>query len=60
MLYLASCPKCKGDMREDQDMYGTYRQCLKCGSLEDIAQDTPVRLPRLTNANRPYAHSPKV
>ncbi len=38
MLYLRSCPKCKGDMHADSDIYGTYRQCLQCGYLEDITE----------------------
>lgn len=36
MLLLKSCPKCKGDVVEERDYYGTYTQCLQCGYLRDV------------------------
>ena len=35
-LYLKSCPRCKGDMNSNRDMYGEYRLCLQCGNSVDI------------------------
>lgn len=45
MLELKSCPRCKGDMHTNRDMYGAYKECLQCGHMQDI-QD-PNRLASL-------------
>ena len=42
MLYFRSCPRCKGDMHMNRDMYGTYKECLQCGHMIDI--ERPNRL----------------
>ncbi|MCX6013180.1 MAG: hypothetical protein NTV30_07190 [Chloroflexi bacterium] len=31
-----ACPKCKGDMFIEKDMFGWYEQCLQCGYLHDL------------------------
>ncbi len=36
MLYLKQCPRCKGDMHMNRDIYGTYKECLQCGHMVDI------------------------
>ena len=36
MLYLKACPRCKGDMHPNRDMYGSYRECLQCGHMTDV------------------------
>lgn len=43
MLALKACPKCKGDMVSDRDMYGAYRQCLQCGYMMDLPMEAPAR-----------------
>ena len=35
-LYLKACPRCKGDMQTNRDMYGEYNECLQCGHMADI------------------------
>jgi hypothetical protein len=30
-LWLKGCPKCGGDLYNDRDVMGYYRQCLQCG-----------------------------
>ena len=30
-LWIKGCPKCGGDMYNDSDVMGYYRQCLQCG-----------------------------
>ena len=30
-LWLKACPKCGGDLYNDLDVMGYYRQCLQCG-----------------------------
>lgn len=45
MLKLKSCPKCKGDLLIDKDMYGWYEQCIQCGyqhSLEPLVKVGPL------------------
>ena len=36
MLRLKSCPRCKGDLRIDQDHYGWYEECIQCGYICDL------------------------
>ena len=36
MFFLKSCPKCQGDMFLDQDGYGSFIECLQCGTLRNI------------------------
>ena len=31
MLWLKSCPKCRGDLQQRNDQYGSYVACLQCG-----------------------------
>lgn len=31
-----SCPRCKGDVHYDEDLYGKYKECFQCGYLVDI------------------------
>lgn len=42
MLYLKSCLKCRGDMYLDSDSFGSFRQCLQCGKIEDIVDASRV------------------
>jgi hypothetical protein len=36
MLYFKSCPRCKGDMHFDIDVYGPYKACLMCGYMVNL------------------------
>jgi hypothetical protein len=29
--WFKECPKCRGDLREESDMYGRYVSCMQCG-----------------------------
>ena len=48
MLKIKSCPRCRGDMYENRDIYGAYIECLQCGHMADPgkerepARDVPV------------------
>ncbi len=33
MLYLKACPRCRGDVKYERDIYGRYLECLQCGFL---------------------------
>ena len=36
MLELKGCPRCRGDIQYDRDLYGVYKQCIQCGFLVDV------------------------
>ncbi len=36
MSFFGACQKCHGDLFIDQDQYGTFLECLQCGSLRDL------------------------
>lgn len=40
MLYLKSCPRCRGDVKYERDMYGQYLGCLQCGFLLSSRNDS--------------------
>ena len=40
MLYFKACPRCHGDLHVTSDMYGSYKQCLQCGHMIDLDQET--------------------
>ena len=50
MLYLKACPRCKGDMHSNRDMYGSYQECLQCGYMADMDKSS-----RLLSAPVPRA-----
>ncbi len=31
MFWFKSCPKCRGDLHRDSDLYGTFTTCMQCG-----------------------------
>jgi len=33
ILYLKACPRCKGDVKYESDVYGKFLECLQCGFL---------------------------
>lgn len=38
MLTLKACPRCRGDVHSNRDMYGHYRVCLQCGHMVDLVK----------------------
>ena len=38
MLHLKACPRCGGDVKDNRDIYGEYRECLNCGYMKDMPQ----------------------
>ena len=36
MVLLKGCPRCRGDLRVNEDTYGEYKQCVQCGYIEDM------------------------
>ncbi len=41
MLWFKNCPKCRGDIYLDHDLYGDYVTCLQCGYTSDYPPRTP-------------------
>lgn len=31
MIWFKGCPKCKGELEDNKDMFGYYIHCLQCG-----------------------------
>jgi hypothetical protein len=31
MYWLKACPRCRGDLHEEEDIYGVYVACIQCG-----------------------------
>ena len=40
MMELKGCPRCHGDMRVSDDLYGEYKQCLQCGNSVEVKPTT--------------------
>ncbi len=47
MLLFKSCPRCRGDMYVNRDIYGEYKECLSCGMMADV-EPPPARESLLT------------
>ena len=39
MFWFKLCPRCKGDLLEDRDQYGSFITCMQCGFSKDIPID---------------------
>jgi hypothetical protein len=57
MLSWQSCPKCKGKIYIDRDLYGWFVECLMCGYSRDleelgIPQDRSVQVELTVSDNR--------
>ena len=55
MVISKSCPRCRGDMYADRDIYGEYRQCLQCGYMEDVPKPAYEALEKLIAADKEVA-----
>jgi hypothetical protein len=51
MLSLKTCPRCRGDILTNRDMYGEYRECLQCGYMVDISKPSRLRVLRTPRPN---------
>ncbi len=39
MIKFKGCPKCRGDLYLNKDMYGKYLSCLQCGYMKDLTEE---------------------
>jgi len=46
MYWLKACPRCRGDLHEENDFYGLYIACIQCGFVLDSQQEQTLRLTR--------------
>jgi DNA-directed RNA polymerase subunit RPC12/RpoP len=37
--WLKTCPRCRGDLREESDVYGKYIACVQCGYILRAEQE---------------------
>jgi hypothetical protein len=37
--WMKNCPRCRGDLREEADVYGTYIACLQCGYILPVNEE---------------------
>lgn len=54
MLYFKACPRCRGDMHDSKDAYGSYVTCISCG----YAQDTLAVAKTPDDIESPTANNP--
>lgn len=55
MLEFKACPRCRGDVHTNRDMYGTYRECLQCGYMVDVEQPNKLGSVLLARAKKKAA-----
>ena len=42
-MMLKGCPRCDGDLMEQDDQYGQYLRCMQCGWCKDILPPSSLR-----------------
>lgn len=38
MFWFKKCPRCSGDLFEENDQYGSFITCMQCGFSKDAAE----------------------
>ncbi len=46
MIWLKRCPRCKGDLQDNRDIYGRYFVCIQCGYYLADWEETRLRYSR--------------
>jgi hypothetical protein len=44
MFFFKACPKCRGDLYQEHDLYGAFLTCLQCGYIHDYLTRPPDQL----------------
>ena len=44
MFWIKACPRCKGDLYEGTDIYGTYVCCLQCARCLTVVEEDQLKL----------------
>lgn len=50
MMWLKSCPRCNGDLYENEDPYGHYVSCVQCGYYLSEVEEVVLRYSSQTSA----------
>ena len=40
--WLKACPRCRGDLQEESDIYGRYISCVQCGYILRQAEEVQL------------------
>jgi hypothetical protein len=43
MYWLKACPRCRGDLREEKDLYGVFITCIQCGYVASSVEEEELR-----------------
>ncbi len=55
MVYFKECPRCQGDMHNNKDMYGEYKECLQCGYMVDLEKPDSLFLVQFPRTKKKVA-----
>ena len=56
MVWMKTCPRCRGDLALDYDLDGPYIGCIQCGAvLSKRDEQALVRLPLGLSRKRPQS-----
>ncbi len=53
MMWLKSCPRCRGDLLADSDYYSRYLTCIQCGETLEESQQSIVQETVFGKRSRP-------
>ena len=48
MFWIKACLKCKGDLYDGSDIYGTYVCCLQCARCLTVEEEGQLKLDTMT------------
>ncbi len=52
MVWLQACPRCRGDLILESDLFGEFVSCLQCGTILNEQQEGSLR--RLVISTPPH------
>jgi ssDNA-binding Zn-finger/Zn-ribbon topoisomerase 1 len=44
MMWQGACPRCRGDLVLESDLFGEFVSCLQCGTILNESQEGSLRL----------------
>ncbi len=52
------CPRCRGSMLSESDLYGSYSSCISCGYVHEWVSSPAIDLPDESAAPRQRRRQP--
>jgi hypothetical protein len=46
--WLKACPRCHGDLEQEQDQFGPYVSCVQCGYILRAEEESALLMRRVT------------